>query len=200
MGLLVFSLAGWRRGLAPQALVLLVTAGLAGGALGAIAAQGLVAGTWGKSFYGGLLGGWVAVLATKRWMGLRRDTGDLFALALSAGEAVGRWGCFLTGCCRGLVTACPLAVDGRHPTQVYQSLASGALFLWLGWRFLRGAPEGSLFRLYLVVQLVVRFCLEFLREGAGAAAGLRPVQWVCLALLLLVARGYSPPHREVAPG
>ena len=55
--------------------------------------------------------------------------------------AVGRWGCFLNGCCVGSVTDFCLAVHFpadragvlRHPVQVYYSLTAGAIILILLW-------------------------------------------------------------------
>lgn len=55
--------------------------------------------------------------------------------------AVGRWGCFLNGCCVGLVSKSAYAVhfpnDGagvfRHPVQIYYSLISAVIVLILLW-------------------------------------------------------------------
>lgn len=55
----------------------------------------------GRALLGGVIFGWFAVVWAKHRMGIRRSTGDLFALALPAGEAVGRIGCFFNGCCYG---------------------------------------------------------------------------------------------------
>ena len=50
----------------------------------------------GKSILGGLAGAYAGALITKRWLGYRGRTGDLFAPAVALGMAIGRWGCFLT--------------------------------------------------------------------------------------------------------
>ena len=55
--------------------------------------------------------------------------------------AVGRWGCFLNGCCAGSVTDFCLAVHFpadragvfRHPTQIYYSVIAGIIVLILMW-------------------------------------------------------------------
>jgi phosphatidylglycerol---prolipoprotein diacylglyceryl transferase len=82
----------------------------------------------GKTIVGGLIGGTAAVEWIKRRLHVNERTGDLFALPLCLGIAVGRIGCFLTGTAddtAGLPTRLPWGVnfgDGipRHPTQLYE--------------------------------------------------------------------------------
>ena len=84
----------------------------------------------GKTIVGGLLGGWMGVELVKRLSGIRRRTGDLFALPLCVGIAVGRVGCLLAGLADdtyGKATSLPWAVNlgdgiGRQPVQVYEIL------------------------------------------------------------------------------
>ncbi len=51
----------------------------------------------GKTIIGALLGGTLAVELARRHLGIRRRTGDLFALPITIGIAIGRIGCFLAG-------------------------------------------------------------------------------------------------------
>jgi prolipoprotein diacylglyceryltransferase len=82
----------------------------------------------GKTIVGALAFGLVSVELTKRYIGLRTSTGDLYAIPLALGIAIGRLGCFLTGLSDntyGTPTNLPWAVnfgDGipRHPTQIYE--------------------------------------------------------------------------------
>jgi prolipoprotein diacylglyceryltransferase len=84
----------------------------------------------GKTIVGGLLGGWLGVEIAKKLSGIKRRTGDLFALPLCVGIAVGRVGCLLAGLADdtyGKPTGLPWAVNlgdgiGRHPVQVYEIL------------------------------------------------------------------------------
>jgi phosphatidylglycerol:prolipoprotein diacylglycerol transferase len=70
----------------------------------------------------------VLVEIVKRSIGLRTSTGDLYAIPLAIGIAIGRIGCFLTGLSDntyGNPTSLPWAInfgDGipRHPTQLYE--------------------------------------------------------------------------------
>jgi phosphatidylglycerol---prolipoprotein diacylglyceryl transferase len=75
-----------------------------------------------------LIFGLALVEIVKRSIGLRTSTGDLYAIPLAIGIAIGRIGCFLTGLSDntyGKPTSLPWAInfgDGipRHPTQLYE--------------------------------------------------------------------------------
>ena len=96
----------------------------------------------GKTIVGGLLGAWLVVELAKRVAGIRGRTGDVFAVPLCVGIAIGRVGCFLAGLpddTYGKPTSLPWGVnfgDGirRQPTQLYEivfllglAVAAGAL-------------------------------------------------------------------------
>jgi prolipoprotein diacylglyceryltransferase len=82
----------------------------------------------GKTIVGALVFGLIAVELMKRYIGVRQSTGDLYAIPLALGIAIGRVGCFLTGLSDntyGTPTTLPWAInfgDGipRHPTQLYE--------------------------------------------------------------------------------
>jgi phosphatidylglycerol---prolipoprotein diacylglyceryl transferase len=84
--------------------------------------------TGGKTIVGALVLGLITVELAKRYIGLRTSTGDLYAIPLVLGIAIGRIGCFLTGLSdntSGTSTNLPWAVDfgdgiPRHPTQLYE--------------------------------------------------------------------------------
>jgi phosphatidylglycerol:prolipoprotein diacylglycerol transferase len=143
----------------------------------------------GKTIVGGLLGGWLAVEVVKRRNGIRRRTGDLFALPLCVGIAVGRIGCFLAGLADdtyGKPTHLPWAVDfgdgiPRQPVQLYEIL----FLILLGWVLSRPArwPEGTRFRVFLTAYLAWRLVIDFLKPQP-LAVGLNVIQWACVAGLL----------------
>src|SRR5262249_41049860 len=117
---------------------------------------GLLDAAVGQSVVGALVLALVAVEVTKRIIGVNRSTGDLFAIPLIVGIAIGRIGCFLSGLednTHGLPTALPWAVDygdgiPRHPAQLYEMayllVVLLPLVLWLARRPHR---EGDLFKL-----------------------------------------------------
>ena len=143
----------------------------------------------GKTIVGGLLGGWLVVELVKSISGIRRRTGDLFALPLCIGIAIGRIGCFLAGLADdtyGKPTRLPWAVNfgdgiGRHPVQLYEILFLAFLALFLTrpvqW------PEGTRFRIFLAGYLAWRLIIDFLKPQP-LAAGLNVIQWACIAGLL----------------
>jgi phosphatidylglycerol:prolipoprotein diacylglycerol transferase len=142
--------------------------------------------TGGRSLLGGLVFGWLGVLFAKKQLGLRRPLGDLFALALPAGEAVGRIGCYFNGCCYGEASNVSWAVwqhgAWRHPAQLYSAVVAAALLGFLLWLRPRLTREGELFRVYLLGFGVSRFLIEFVRWRETLVLGLSPMQWFCLEL------------------
>lgn len=146
----------------------------------------LVLSPGGKTIVGGLLGGWLAVEIVKKLSGIRRRTGDLFALPLCVGIAVGRVGCLLAGLADdtyGKPTTLPWAIDlgdgiGRHPVQVYEIL----FLILLGMVVSTKArlPEGARFRIFMGGYLAWRLSIDFLKPQP-LIGGLNLIQWSCLA-------------------
>jgi len=150
----------------------------------------------GKTIVGGLLGGWLGVEIAKKFSGIQRRTGDLFALPFCVGIAVGRVGCLIAGLADdtyGKPTSLPWAVDlgdgiGRHPVQVYE-----ILFLALvGVIVSRPAkwPEGARFRIFMGCYLGWRLVIDFLKPQP-LIHGLNLIQWSCVAgIVVLVSGGF----------
>ncbi|MBV9866732.1 MAG: prolipoprotein diacylglyceryl transferase [Abitibacteriaceae bacterium] len=203
VGAAVFYAAARGRRLATEGVGYVALAGFCGGVLGAkltewglahwsaFAAQPTVIldpRLGGRTLIGGVIIGWLSVEAMKWRLGIRRSTGDLFALSLPAGEAIGRIGCFFNGCCFGMPTQVPWAVyqhgAWRHPTQLYSSLIALVIFCVLLMARQKLQREGDLFKLYLVLFGFGRFGLEFWRERHIVFGGLSMSQWVCLEMAM----------------
>ncbi len=141
----------------------------------------------GKSIVGGLLGGVLAVEITKKWLGVKVSTGDLLAMPLVIGMAIGRVGCFLTGLADqtyGIATTLPWGVDfgdgiARHPTQLYEIVALAGLALLIGTHGKRLTTEGDRFRLFVVAYLAFRLVVDLLKPGI-TVYGLTVIQWACV--------------------
>jgi len=207
IGILLFAWMARRRGLATEGVRLIVIAAIAGGLGGAVIGQLIVGETGGKTILGGVAGGFLAVVLAKRSIGLKRPIGDLFAVAIAGGEAVGRLGCFIGGCCYGKIASVPWAVEDhgawRHPTQLYSS-ACAALTLAILLRLEKHAnlPENALFYIQGMLMCLSRFIIEFYREPGAVAGVLTVAQWACFAGFLfftfLALRLLPPVHRTVA--
>jgi phosphatidylglycerol:prolipoprotein diacylglycerol transferase len=141
-----------------------------------------------KSNLGGIAAGVVAVLIVARVLGLgARRTLDTLSVPTLTAMAIGRVGCFLAGCCRGIETSLPWGVrygadsHAVHPVQLYESFADVAL-IGLLMRVVPRRDPGYRFRVAVVGYATIRFGSEFLRAGRDVVGGLNPVQWSVLAI------------------
>jgi len=163
----------------------------------------------GKTIVGALLGGLFAVEVMKRYIGLHQSTGDLLAIPVAAGIAIGRIGCFLTGLSDntyGTPTGLPWGVDfgdgvRRHPTQLYEAAFLLILIAILA-RFQRLTKSrtstdqgpttrfhpGDAFKAFMVGYLAFRLFCDFIKPYPRIALGLGTIQWACVLGLLY----YSP--------
>jgi phosphatidylglycerol---prolipoprotein diacylglyceryl transferase len=148
----------------------------------------------GLTWYGGLIGGALAVLLWARYrdfLGLQLL--DLAAPALALGYAIGRVGCQLSGDGDyGRAWDGPWAMsypDGTvptsedvHPTPIYEALAMG-FGAWLLWQLRERFRVGVLFALYLIYAGAERFLVEFVRRNSDVALGLTAAQLESLAMM-----------------
>lgn len=101
---------------------------------------------------------------------------DIAAAATAIGISIGRFGCFLAGCCWGKPTQCILGVTFSHPltfagikttpvhpTQLYESFGALLLFFYFHWRFNRRQYKGQIFFHGLLLYPVLRFLIEYFR-------------------------------------
>jgi phosphatidylglycerol:prolipoprotein diacylglycerol transferase len=150
----------------------------------------------GKTIVGALIGGLFAVEIAKRLLGISRRTGDLFAVPLCVGIAIGRIGCFLTGVedhTAGNMTTLPWGInfgDGitRHPTQLYEVLFALTLGVFLWRRMQRPLVSGDLFKMFMVAYFAFRLLCDFLKPDVRMFIGLSSIQWACVMMLSY----YSP--------
>jgi phosphatidylglycerol---prolipoprotein diacylglyceryl transferase len=215
VGGLVFWWAAKERRLATEGMGRIAVIGFVTGILGAKVSE-LVAMGWpvkipplvvlqpevgGRALFGGMIFGWIGVEIAKRRMGIRRSTGDLFALALPAGEVIGRIGCYFNGCCYGKACSLPWAIyqhdAWRHPTQIYSAITAALIFLLLYSVRKKTAYEGQLFLIYLLLFGATRFVIEQFRWQTGLVLGLSAMQWFCLELLVSSSVMLIVKHRRL---
>ena len=154
----------------------------------------------GKTVVGALLGGVIGVELTKKWIGVKKSTGDVFVYPLIVGTAVGRIGCFLTGFSDrtyGIATILPWGVDFgdgiyRHPTQIYEIIFLLLLMLFLKLRSGYLQKEGDLFKFYMVAYLGFRFLIDFIKPDFHPILGVSAIQIACFLGLLYYRRSILP--------
>ena len=148
----------------------------------------------GLVFFGGLLGGALAVCAWAYRRGfLGWDLLDLGAPGIALGYAIGRIGCQLSGDGDyGVPSDLPWAMaypDGTvpttalvHPAPVYETLAMGLVTIVL-WNLRGRFAPGVLFGLYLVLAGIERFLVEIIRRNDAVAVGLTLAQLISVAMV-----------------
>lgn len=142
---------------------------------------------------------------------------DVLASSLALGPLIGRWSCFLNGCCYGTLSNLPWAVAfpkystpyrehlklgliqpdatlslSVHPVQVYSSLAALIIFFLISkfWLCYRNKP-GLTFAAYWLLYCVIRFGIEFLRGDVDHYGRLSLSQIICLIIIVLASAGIS---------
>jgi phosphatidylglycerol:prolipoprotein diacylglycerol transferase len=166
----------------------------------------------GLVWYGGVIGGAIAVLGWAYWRGmLSMALLDLAAVPLAMGYAIGRIGCQVSGdgdygawCVRAAhpVTCpgshLPWAMSYRHgtvptppgvtvqPTPIYETVAMGLVAWWL-WRMRDNFRPGALFAFYLLLSGIERLLVEFLRRNHRVLAGLTVPQFESIAVMIVGA-------------
>ena len=158
----------------------------------------------GKTIVGGLLGGLIGVEVTKKLIGVRTSTGDLFVFPLITAIVIGRIGCFLTGPAdrtHGLPSDLPWAIaigDGvsRHPVALYEIAFLLALAPLLRIELRR---NGDRFALFLMSYFAFRLVIDFLKPYPVALfGGLSAIQWGCVAGVAYYAFRFAARPRVVA--
>jgi len=202
MGIIVYYLEAKKHKQLSENTFYIFLGALIGGAIGAKLLMMMIYWnqlTWdiiltGKSIVGGLIGGTIGVLITKKILRISdQRKGNIFAPAIAIGLAIGRVGCFLRGCCYGTQTSLPWAVnfgDGilRHPTQLYESLFMFGMFFFLLWNKKNKPAPGSQFKLLMIAYFIFRFFVEFIRVEPIAFLGLTWFQIIsvlCLGYLII---------------
>lgn len=210
---------GWDFGFCSDLLLWVMVAGILGARLAHVLSQWRsylaepMSVFWlhegGLIYYGGFLGAGVALAIFARVRRLRLTAlMDFVITSVPLGHALGRLGCFLNGCCHGVLYDGPLAVQFPykspiwwrqvdlqqitrftpealpvHPTQLYEALFNLVLYGLLLRHYLHRRRDGEVLALYLLVYPVGRFLIEWLRGDPRAHwAGLSVAQWLCIGL------------------
>ena len=122
--------------------------------------------------------------------------GDALAPSLAIGYSIGRIGCFLVGDDYGIPSTLPWAMsfpkglppttETVHPTQIYETLIMGLVFIYL-WKIRKSDYKtGYMFSLYLVLAGSERFFIEFLRNTTPSPiSGLSLAQVMAVVIIII---------------
>jgi phosphatidylglycerol:prolipoprotein diacylglycerol transferase len=152
----------------------------------------------GLVWYGGAIGGALAVLVWMRWRdALQLRMFDMCATGLALGYAIGRIGCQVSGDGDyGIRSSLPWAMGYPHgtlptppgvrvqPTPIYETVAM-CLLAYLLWHLRDRVRPGVVFALYLVGSGLERFLVEFIRRNKEVLVGLTAPQLESLVLLAI---------------
>ncbi len=160
-----------------------------------------VIGSSGFVVYGGICIGLFCVFAYCRW--IRKVSFlryvDLVFPCVALGQAFGRLGCFMAGCCYGRETTAWWGVtfpEGSFapagvpliPTQLISAAGDFVIFLVLLWFTKKAKKVGDVTALYLLLYGAGRFCVEFLRQNEQGGIGpLTTAQ--CFSICFIAAAG-----------
>lgn len=226
LGLVLLSRLARKSGLDPERLTSLalwvLLAALAGARLMFVLLEpaGFLKAPWrffyiwqgGLVFYGGVIAGLaVGLFLARRWGIPLLAMMDCFAPALALGQAFGRLGCFMAGCCYGRESDLPWAVTFTHPltlappgiplhpTQLYSAGALLLIFAFLMWLWPRRRAAGQVFFAYGVLHGLARVIIEQFRgdwRGPEVVWGLTPTALMGLGLAVGCAVGLVVLHRR----
>ncbi|MBE5756340.1 MAG: prolipoprotein diacylglyceryl transferase [Clostridiales bacterium] len=157
-------------------------------------------------FYGGLLGGALGVFVYGKQFKLSSiKYMDLCATVLPLGHAMGRVGCFLSGCCYGIEydgflshvyhsssnVLTPLGV-GLFPVQLLEASLLLLLFVSLIIMWFKNVKTGKITVTYLISYAIMRFSLEYLRGDSerGILLGLSTSQWISVLIVIAICIYY----------
>lgn len=150
----------------------------------------------GKSIIGGLVGGYIGVRFIKKKLNLENiRIGNKIAPSVALGMAIGRVGCFLTGCCYGIETKLPIGIDfgdgiTRIPTQIIEIIFCLILFAYLLYKQKtdKELVPGILFKKLVLYYFIFRFIIEFIRGTNKNILFLSIYQIICLLGIIFIIK------------
>lgn len=131
----------------------------------------------GLAIYGGIIGGFIAVVIYSYYKKIHLfKLTDIIVPGLAIGQALGRIGCVLAGCCYGVVVQskwfrwfpAALNIHGtyHYATNFYEAILNAVLFLVLITLVRKTKLKGLTSAIYLVAYGIYRYILEFFRDPA----------------------------------
>jgi phosphatidylglycerol:prolipoprotein diacylglycerol transferase len=152
----------------------------------------------GLVYYGGLIGASLAcIIYCRRHKLALWKVADVLTPSIALGYVFGRIGCLMNGCCFGRACELPWAIrfpadhstggTPLHPTQIYDSLLSFALYAGLAWLYRHKKFDGQVFVTYLLCYAITRSIVEAFRGDYSEVhrhAGLTPAHLVSIGIFV----------------
>ncbi len=129
---------------------------------------------------------------------------DIAAPSVVLGQAIGRLGCFLAGCCYGKFCDASWAVEFTdpiahkntgvplhemlHPTQLYNSIGNFIIFIILSVLYKKKKFDGQVFLFYMLLYPISRITTEFFRGDTSRitiGGPLSDAQYIGIASIII---------------
>lgn len=158
----------------------------------------------GLAIHGAIFGGITAIWLFSKWRNVNfLDICDITAPSVILGQAIGRIGCFLNGCCFGVPTCSDFGIkfpEGSlpylaygdaylHPTQLYEILLDflGFLILWASRKKI--TFKGGIFLLYIILYGAIRLVVAQFRSDNSYVwhTGIKTAQFISVLMIVIGA-------------
>lgn len=163
-----------------------------------------------KIWEGGLVfsGGLLAAVLALAWAVKRQGlsfwaAADLWAPGVALGQAIGRIGCFMAGCCYGKPTEMPWGVVFSHPrslaplhivlhpTQLYSALIGFIIFLVLAIFYAKEHFRGQVVLWFLILHSTGRLVIERFRGDFRGVIPCTDMSVTQLVSLIILAASFA---------
>lgn len=145
-------------------------------------------------FYGGLIGGSIAVLIYVRKKALIfQEVSDIMIPAVLLFNVFGRIGCYCAGCCYGIKNTFGINLfdiinspngESLVPVQLFEAMFNCIILILIVTIKPERKIKGILLPLYIIIHSVGRFVLEYFRGDVNRGVYiLSTSQWISLCLL-----------------
>ena len=132
----------------------------------------------GKSYMGGILGAFVGINLYKLFVRQTKQAfGGRFVIPLAIAAGFGKIGCYYNGCCSGVISV---------PTQIIESIFQFLMAIFLYIFYKKTQRADLLFPIYLLVYLIMRFIIEFVRIEPRIIWGLTIYQILSIIFIPIV--------------
>ena len=160
----------------------------------------------GKTILGALIGGYAGVEWAKHLIKYTTPTGDLFAKIVPIGVIVGRFGCFMEGCCLGITCdqSAWWTLNDSTGTPRWPSVPVEILFhvIALCVAFLLSRQNrlpGQHFHLYMIGYGLFRFTHEFWRATPSMLMGFSGYQIASILMVLFAWIRFRQRQAGISP-